>query len=167
MCVAMANTGAALRWQSYSPLTRCRLPGPDDPRTAVGRPEIWASAPAAKAPASSLRTCTNSMSASCRRSASTIGFAESPTMPYTFRIPASTIWSIRISATVWAIRCSCARYRAPLLALDREVLRRPHGLVHGLDRVGHGDAGDALGGSHVDDVDRHRGGDLAQPRDVR
>ena len=28
MCVAIANTGAPLRWQSYSPLSRCRLPGP-------------------------------------------------------------------------------------------------------------------------------------------
>ena len=111
MCVAMAKTGAALRWQSYNPLSRCRLPGPDDPSTAVGRPEICASAPAAKAPASSLRTCTNSMSDSCRRRASTIGFAESPTMPYTFRIPTSTIWSIKISATVWAMCCSCARSR--------------------------------------------------------
>ena len=80
------------------------------PSTAVGRPEICASAPAANAPASSLRTWTNSMSDSWRRSASTIGFAESPTMPYTLRIPASTIWSTRISATVWAMRvllCCC------------------------------------------------------------
>ena len=102
----MAKTGAALRWQSYRPLSRCRLPGPDDPSTAVGMPETCASAPAAKAPASSLRTCTNSMSPWCRRSASTMGFAESPTMPYTFRIPTSTIWSTRISATVLAIFCS-------------------------------------------------------------
>ncbi len=53
------------------------------------------------------------MSASCRRSASTIGLAESPTMPYTFRIPTSTIWSTRISATVWAMVFSCARFVAP------------------------------------------------------
>src|SRR4029078_10676175 len=158
MCVAMAKTGAALRWQSYSPLSRCRLPGPDDPSTAVGRPEICASAPAAKAPASSLRTWTNSMSASCLRRASTIGFAESPTMPYTFRIPASTIWSTKISATVWAMCFSCARFRgAPLLALDREVLRRPHRLVDSLDRVVDLDLGDALGGRGVDHVDGHGG----------
>ena len=33
-----------------------------------------------------------------------MGFAESPTIPYTLRIPTSTIWSTRISATVWDIR---------------------------------------------------------------
>ena len=109
MWVAIANTGEPLRWQSYSPLSRCTLPGPDEPSTAVGRPETWASAPAAKAPASSLRTCTNSMSDVCRRRASTIGFAESPTMPYTFLIPASTIWSTRISATVLLMSGPCCR----------------------------------------------------------
>src|SRR6187455_796981 len=108
MCVAMANTDAPLHSQSYKPLSRCTLPGPDDPSTAVGRPEICESAPAANAPASSLRTWMNVMSASCRRSASTIGFAESPTMPYTFRIPASTIWSTSCSATVVPISISCS-----------------------------------------------------------
>ena len=38
MWVAMANTDAPLRWQSYSPLSRWTLPGPDEPSTAVGRP---------------------------------------------------------------------------------------------------------------------------------
>src|SRR6188472_2268046 len=169
MCVAIANTGAALRWQSYSPLTRCRLPGPDDPSTAVGRPEICASAPAAKAPASSLRTWTNSMSDSCRRSASTIGFAESPTMPYTLRIPTSTIWSTRISATVWAMGCSCvlAGLGSVGLLLDGEVLGLPHRLVDGLDRVGDLHLGDAGGDRRVHDVDGHRRRHLAQPGDVR
>ncbi len=56
MWVTMANTGAPLRSQSYNPFRRCRLPGPDDPSTAAGRPVVMASAPAANAPASSLRT---------------------------------------------------------------------------------------------------------------
>src|SRR5262245_27504206 len=106
------------------------------------------------------------MSDSWRRRASTTGLAESPTMPYTFRIPASTIWSTRISATVWAMLSSCVRWRCAGSALDREVRGVPHGLVHGLDRVGHLDPGDALCLRHVDHVDRHRRRDLAQPRDV-
>ena len=52
------------------------------------------------------------MSASCLRSASTMGLAESPTIPYTFRIPTSTIWSTRISATVGFMRCSSSRVNA-------------------------------------------------------
>ncbi len=38
MCAAMAITGTRLRWQSYRPLMRCRLPGPQLPAQAASSP---------------------------------------------------------------------------------------------------------------------------------
>ena len=81
-------------------------------------------------------------------------------------MPASTIWSIKISATVWAMRCSCVGSGARL-AHDREVLGGPHRLVDGLDGVVDDDPGDPLRRGDVDHVDRHGRGDLTEPRDVR
>ena len=60
------------------------LPGPQLPAHTASRPVTWASAAAAKAPASSLRTWTQSIRrahASVRRIASTTGFRLSPTTP--------------------------------------------------------------------------------------
>lgn len=59
---------------------RCRLPGPHDPAQTASPPVTSASAAAANAAASSWRTCTQSMP-SVRRTASTTGLRESPTMP--------------------------------------------------------------------------------------
>ena len=72
------------RCASYRPLMRCRLPGPHEPAQTASRPVSCASAPAAKAAASSWRTCTQSMPpspAAVRRTASTTGLRLSPTIP--------------------------------------------------------------------------------------
>ena len=119
MCVAIANTGAPLRWQSYSPLSRCTLPGPDEPSTAVGRPEIWASAPAANAPASSLRTWTNSMSDCVPAQRVDDRVRRVTDDAVDLPDPASTIWSTRISATVCAMRVLLSRFRTPFASIGR------------------------------------------------
>ena len=80
MCEAIASTGALSRWASNRPWIRWVLPGPQEPAHTASLPVRRASAPAAKAPASSLRTCTHSMP-SVVRTASTTGFSESPTTP--------------------------------------------------------------------------------------
>ena len=80
MCEAIASTGRRERLASYSPLMRWRLPGPHEPAHAVSRPVTSASPAAAKAAASSWRTWTQSMPG-VRRTASTTGLSESPTMP--------------------------------------------------------------------------------------
>ena len=80
MWEAIASTGAPSRWASKRPWTRWVLPGPQEPAQTASFPVTRASAPAAKAPASSLRTCTHSMP-SVVRTASTTGFSESPTTP--------------------------------------------------------------------------------------
>ena len=77
---AMAMTGARSLRASSSPLTRCTTPGPAVPQTATGLPVSRASATAANAPYSSLRTCTKSTEP-LRRSASTTGLSASPTIP--------------------------------------------------------------------------------------
>jgi hypothetical protein len=79
--VAIAKTEAPFRAQSYKPFTRWSAPGPEEPITATGRPETCESAPAANAPASSLRTLMKFSLPSLCRMASMMGFAESPTMP--------------------------------------------------------------------------------------
>ena len=77
--LAISTTGARLRWLSNRPLMKCRLPGPQLPAQAVRSPLISASAPAAKAPASSWRICTQAIS--LRRIASVTWFNVSPTTP--------------------------------------------------------------------------------------
>ena len=77
---AIASTGAPSRCASYRPWIMWVLPGPHEPAHTASLPVSRASAPAAKAPASSLRTCTHSMP-SVVRTASTTGFSESPTTP--------------------------------------------------------------------------------------
>src|SRR5690349_12187947 len=62
-------------------------------------PVSWACAPAAKAPASSWRTPTQSMRSS-RRIASVTGLRASPTTPQTVRTPWSARDAISSSATV-------------------------------------------------------------------
>ena len=83
--VAIASTGAFDRCASYSPLMRCRLPGPLLPAHTASRPVSCASADAMNAPASSWRTWIQSMPPLAlpplRRTASTMGFSESPTIP--------------------------------------------------------------------------------------
>ena len=85
MWEAMASTGAPERLASYSPLIRCRLPGPHEPAHTASLPVSWASALAANAPASSWRTCTQSIpplaEPPVRRTASTMGLRLSPTTP--------------------------------------------------------------------------------------
>ena len=81
MCEAIASTGALLRWQSKRPLIRWRFPGPQLPAHAVSFPVSCASAPAANAPDSSLRTWMNSSLPPLRRMASVTGFRLSPTTP--------------------------------------------------------------------------------------
>ena len=49
----MASSGMRERWQSKSPLMRCRLPGAQLPAHTARSPVKWASAPAANAPTSS------------------------------------------------------------------------------------------------------------------
>ena len=71
MCEAMASTGAPERLASYSPLIRCRLPGPQEPAQTASLPVSCASAAAAKAAASSCRTWIQSMPP----------FAEPPVLP--------------------------------------------------------------------------------------
>ena len=80
MWEAIARTGALSRCASYRPWIIWVLPGPQEPAHTASFPVSRASAPAAKAPASSLRTCTHSMP-SVVRTASTTGFSESPTTP--------------------------------------------------------------------------------------
>ncbi len=80
MCEARASTGRPLRWASYRPWMRWVLPGPQEPAQTASRPLSSASAAAANAPASSLRTCTQLMP-SVRRIASTTGLRLSPTTP--------------------------------------------------------------------------------------
>lgn len=80
MCEASANTGAPVRCASYRPWIKWVFPGPQLPAHTASRPVSCASAAAAKAAASSLRTCIHSMP-SVRRTASTIGFRLSPTNP--------------------------------------------------------------------------------------
>jgi hypothetical protein len=80
MCEAIASTGVPLRCASYTPLIKCRLPGPELPAHTASCPVTCASAAAANAAVSSCRTCTHSMP-SVRRTASTIGLRLSPTMP--------------------------------------------------------------------------------------
>src|SRR5437899_3793934 len=58
---AMARRGDRLRWQSYNPLIRCRLPGPQLPTQTDSCPVTCASAPAANAAVSSWRTAIHSM----------------------------------------------------------------------------------------------------------
>src|SRR4029453_10136804 len=99
MCEAIASTGTPLRWASYSPWIRWVFPGPQLPAQTASRPVRCASAAAAKAPASSLRTWIHSMP-SGRRIASTKGFRLSPTTPYTRVTPAWTRTSTSCSATV-------------------------------------------------------------------
>src|ERR1700731_2593483 len=57
----MASTGTHERWQSNSPLIRCRLPGPQLPAQTASSPVRCTSAPAAKAATSSCLTCTHSI----------------------------------------------------------------------------------------------------------
>lgn len=61
MWLAIANTGTRLRWQSNSPLIRCKFPGPHDPAHTAKRSLAATSAPAANAAASSCRTCMKRM----------------------------------------------------------------------------------------------------------
>ena len=63
----MASTGTRLRWASIRPLIRCRLPGPQLAAHTASCPVIAASPAAAKAAASSCRTCCQAMSPSRRR----------------------------------------------------------------------------------------------------
>ncbi len=79
MWAAIASTGAALRWASNSPLIRCKFPGPQLPAHTAKLPVSWASAPAAKAAASSWRTSTHL--SVLRRRASVTGLRLSPTTP--------------------------------------------------------------------------------------
>ena len=80
MWAAIASTGTRLRWQSNRPLIRCRLPGPQLPAQTASSPVRWASAPAAKAAASSWRMWIQSIFF-CLRSESVKPFEESPTTP--------------------------------------------------------------------------------------
>ena len=80
ICDAIASTGAPVRCASYRPWIRWVFPGPQLPAQTARRPVSCASAAAANAPASSLRTCTQSMP-SARRIASTTGLRLSPTTP--------------------------------------------------------------------------------------
>lgn len=80
ICDASARTGAPERCASYRPWIRWVLPGPQLPAHTASRPVVCASAAAANAPASSLRTCTQSMPP-VRRTASTTGLRLSPTTP--------------------------------------------------------------------------------------
>src|SRR5262245_8476992 len=96
----MASTGTRLRWQSYSPLIKCRLPGPQLPAHTARWPERCASAPAAKAAVSSCLTGIH-RSWSCRRMASVIPLSESPATPYIRETPRPTRVSTSRSATVF------------------------------------------------------------------
>ena len=77
--VGMTASTTRLRWQSNRPLIRCRLPGPQlgADRELAGE---MASAPAAKAAASSWRMWIQSIFF-CLRSESVKPFSESPTTP--------------------------------------------------------------------------------------
>jgi len=105
MWVAIASTGTRLRFASYRPLIRCRLPGPQLAAHTASSPVSAASAAAANAAPSSCRTCCQAMPPS-RRSASVNPFAESPGIPYTRRTPDAFKVATKISATVLAIVCS-------------------------------------------------------------
>jgi len=76
----MASTGTRLRWQSYSPLIRCRLPGPLLPTQTANRPVRCASAPAANAAVSSWRTAVH-VGDSRPRIESVMPLSESPATP--------------------------------------------------------------------------------------
>jgi hypothetical protein len=69
-----------LRWASTSPLTRCRLPGPQLPAHTANRPVRAASAAAAKAAVSSCLTCSQVTSPD-RRMASVNPLRLSPGSP--------------------------------------------------------------------------------------
>src|SRR5699024_8038315 len=99
MCEAIASTGAPSRCASNRPWIRCVLPGPQEPAHTASFPVSRASAPAAKAPASSLRTCTHSMP-SVVRTASTTGLSESPTTPESRSRRRSRSWVTRSWAQV-------------------------------------------------------------------
>src|SRR5215471_17569010 len=96
----MASTGTRLRWQSYRPLIRCRLPGPQLPAQTARRSVRCASAPAANAAVSSCLTCTQ-RSLSCRRMESVIPLRESPETPYILATPRATKVSTSTSATAF------------------------------------------------------------------
>src|SRR5829696_4851130 len=114
-----------LRWASYRPLIRCRFPGPQLPAQATSRPVSCASAPAANAPASSCRTCTQSMP-SWRRIASTTGLRLSPTTPYMRRTPAASRISTNWSATV-RLAMTTSTVRQPLVGLGAARMTRKVG----------------------------------------
>ena len=80
MCAAMASTGTRLRFASYRPLIRCRLPGPQLAAHTASWPVSAASPAAANAAASSCRTCSQVIEPS-RRNASVNPFTESPGIP--------------------------------------------------------------------------------------
>ena len=79
MCDATASSFAPLRCASNRPWTKWVLPGPQDAPQTASSSAARESAPAANAAASSLRTCTHSMS--LWRTASDSGLSESPTRP--------------------------------------------------------------------------------------
>ena len=80
MWAAIASTGTRLRWQSYRPLIRCRLPGPQLPAQTASSPVRCASAPAAKA-AGLLVAHVHPFDRRLRRSESVRPFSESPATP--------------------------------------------------------------------------------------
>src|SRR6202049_5054755 len=96
----MARSGTRLRWQSYSPLIKCRLPGPQLPAQTASLPVRCASAPAANAAVSSCRTGTQSIPPRTRM-ASVIAFSESPATPWTRVTPYCASTSTRSCATVF------------------------------------------------------------------
>lgn len=98
MWEASASTGAMERCASYSPLTRCRLPGPQEPAQAAGFPVICASAPAAKAAVASWRTWIQSMAALRRTAPTRFCFAMHPWMQRGNGYASHTAAAVRSSA---------------------------------------------------------------------
>ncbi len=108
----MASTGTRLRFASYRPLIRCRLPGPQLAAHTASWPVSAASPAAANAAASSCRTCSQVIEPS-RRSASVNPLIESPGIPKTRCTPDARSVATSRSATVDAIAHSFVQRRHP------------------------------------------------------
>src|ERR1700741_3658861 len=102
---------------------KCRLPGPQVPAQAVRSPVSCASAPAAKAPASSWRIWTHSIDL-LRRRESVMPFSESPATPEIRLTPAASRVSTIKSAPVPAMYGPPGYPRAKTLSEAREELHQ-------------------------------------------